>query len=141
MENKRKVSSLIPYKIKENKIFVYLQKRSQDAQRIPGYFGFFGGGAEGDENPEQALKREIKEELDFIPKDFSYFKKYEFERSGKDIFIIKVNDNFENEINILEGEYGRWFNETEALSEEKLIEEDKIVLREFYKSMTQIEKI
>jgi mutator protein MutT len=135
MVSKRKVSILIPYKIDGNKIFVYLQKRSKDAQRIPGYFGFFGGGAEGNENPEQALEREIKEELDFVPKNFSYFKKYEFEQSVKDIFMLAVKNDFEDTITILEGEYGQWFDKEDVLAEPKLIEEDKIVLQEFYESL------
>lgn len=132
MENKRKISILIPYKIKNDKILVYLQKRAKDAKRLPAYFGFFGGGAEGNENPEEALRREINEEIDFISEEFKYFKKYEFSQSIKDIFILKVFDDFENKITILEGDYGKWFNEQEALDEPRLINEDKLVLRELY---------
>ena len=132
MENKRKVSILIPYIIKENNVFVYLQKRSKDAKRIPGYFGFFGGGAKGNENPEEALKREMKEEISFIPEGYVYFKKYEFDESIKDIFILEVDDSFEQKVTILEGEYGKWFTEEEVLNESKLIDEDKLVLRELY---------
>ena len=43
MENKREVSILIPYKIKNKKIFIYLQKRSMDRKILPGHFAFFGG--------------------------------------------------------------------------------------------------
>lgn len=65
---------------------VYLQKRTKDAPRLPDYFGFFGGGAEGNENPEETLQREIKEEMNIVPAEFSHFKTYEFEGSIKDIF-------------------------------------------------------
>ena len=132
MENKRKVSILIPYTFKEDGILVYLQKRSKDAKRLPDYFGFFGGGTEENENPEEALRREMKEELNFIPEGYTHFKKYEFDQSTKDIFILEVDGNFEQKVTILEGEYGRWFKEQEALNEPKLIDEDKLVLQELY---------
>ena len=135
MENKRKISILIPYKTEKDKVLVYLQKRTKDAKRLPDFFGFFGGGAENDENSEQALRREMTEEISFVPEDYHHFKKYEFEKSTKDIFILEVSNGFEEKIKILEGEYGRWFNEQEILNEPKMIDEDKLVLQEFYKSL------
>jgi len=39
-------------------------------------YGFFGGKIEEDETPEQALKRELKEELNINIKDFKLFKHY-----------------------------------------------------------------
>lgn len=136
--NKRKISSLIPYKIKNEEILVYLQKRSKDMEKLPNFFGFWGGGAENNENPEEALQREIKEELDFIPNDYRHFGVYEFEGSIKNFFVIKVDDAFENSITVLEGDYGKWFNEEEVAKEQKLIEKDKIVLRDFYKKITKL---
>jgi len=133
MGNKEKRSILIPYKIKNDKVLVYLQKRAKDAKRLPDYFGFFGGEPENEENPEEALKREIKEEMNFIPENYELLGKYDFEKSVKHIFIMKVDDNFENKIQIFEGEYGKYFNEEETLNEPKLIEEDKIVLRDLYR--------
>ena len=139
MENKRKISILIPYITKEDKISVYLQKREKDRKTLPDFFGFFGGRAEGNENPEEALKREMKEEIKLVPEGFKYFKKYEFEKSTKSIFTIQVSDDFEEKITILEGEYGKWFNEQEIQNEPKLINEDKLVLKEFYESL-QVQK-
>lgn len=37
-------------------------------------YGFFGGGIEEGESPEEALKREIKEELNTEIKDYEFFK-------------------------------------------------------------------
>jgi len=37
-------------------------------------YGFFGGKIEEGESPEQALKRELKEELNIIIKDYKFFK-------------------------------------------------------------------
>jgi len=70
--------------------------------------------------------------LDFSLIDHAFFKKYEFETNIKNVFILKVDDNFENNIKILEGQYGKWFNEQQALNEPKLIDEDKLVLKELF---------
>lgn len=133
MANKEKRSILIPYKIRDGEVLAYLQKREKNARRLPDYFGFFGGEPENEENPEEALKREIKEEMNFVPEDYKLLGKYDFEKSVKHIFIMEVDDGFENKVQILEGEYGKYFSEREALNEPKLIEEDKIVLRDLYK--------
>jgi mutator protein MutT len=44
---------------------VLLQHRADDAARLPGYWAFFGGGIEAGESPEQAVYREIVEELGY----------------------------------------------------------------------------
>ncbi len=132
MNNKRKVSILIPYIFKNNTISVYLQKRSKDAKRLPDCFGFFGGGIEENESPEQALRREMKEEINFVPEGYSYFKKYNFSASIKNFFILKVDKDFENKITVFEGEYGKWFTEPEVFNEPKLFDEDRLVLQEFF---------
>lgn len=128
MENKRKISILIPYINNLDTISIYLQKRSKDAKVLPDHFGFFGGGLEGNESPEEALRREIKEELNFVPKGYIHFKKYEFEHSVKDIFLFETDSNFEQQVTILEGQYGKWFTVHEAMHEPKLIGEDKLVV-------------
>jgi len=98
---------------------------------------FFGGGVEGDENPEQALKREIKEELDFVVEGAKSFGQYESDRAIKNVFTFEVPDDFEEKITVLEGEYGKWFNKNQALGEPKLIESDKLVLEKFFESLNK----
>ena len=58
----RNVAGLILYNDQNQ---VLLQHRSEDAPRSPGYWGFFGGGIEEGETPEQALARELVEELEY----------------------------------------------------------------------------
>ena len=45
----------------------------------PGYWGFFGGGVESGESPEDALQREIMEELNLEIWGFSYFTEFHFD--------------------------------------------------------------
>lgn len=54
-----------------------IQHRSKDAKRHPDYWGFFGGGIEEGETPEEAVKREAKEELGIELKDLRFFRRYE----------------------------------------------------------------
>ncbi|MCX6789812.1 MAG: NUDIX domain-containing protein [Candidatus Gribaldobacteria bacterium] len=135
---KRKCAIFIPYRQINGDVFVFLQKRSKTAQRIPDYFGFFGGGLDGEETPEQALLREMKEELNYQPRDYFLLKFYEFARKEAWVFCQKVSDNFENEIeiDISETQYGQWFSQPQALAEKMLIDEDKLVLQDFFEKLT-----
>jgi len=82
--------SLIAF-LEGNKIL--LQER-KDFSRFGEEWAFFGGQIENGETPEQALKREIREELDFSLEDFKFFKKYvnkmkEGHITEKIVFIAK----------------------------------------------------
>ncbi|PIV46762.1 hypothetical protein COS21_03665 [bacterium (Candidatus Gribaldobacteria) CG02_land_8_20_14_3_00_41_15] len=133
---KRQCAIFIPYRQSNGDVFVFLQKRSKTAQRIPDYFGFFGGGFEGEERAEQALSREIKEELNYCPAGYFLFGQFDLPRKEAWVFCQKVSDNFENEIEVLEGQYGKWFSKTEAMAEKMLIDEDKLILQDFFGKLT-----
>lgn len=45
----------------------------------PGHWGCFGGAVEPGESPEDALRREVTEELAYTPQTFSYFTKFQFD--------------------------------------------------------------
>ena len=66
-KDKRITAHLIPYKLNNGFFSFFLQKRSDNAERNPGRFTIFGGGIEGKESPEQAMLREMMEELNFTP--------------------------------------------------------------------------
>ena len=58
---------------------VLLQHRSSTAESLPNYWAFFGGGIEQNETPEEAVKREAREELGIELKGLTFFKRYEFQ--------------------------------------------------------------
>lgn len=132
---KRKVSSFIAYKKNEGKVFVYLQKRSDNAERHPGYFTPFGGGSENDENPQETLIREMREELNYFPKDYELLKTYNFDWGIASVFVEEVGEDFESKIKVSEGDYGKFLSEDEALTEPKLADDDKITLRDLFKKL------
>lgn len=47
---------------------VLLQHRSKNAKRLPNYLGAFGGGIEKNETPEEGLRRELLEEIEYMVK-------------------------------------------------------------------------
>lgn len=69
---KREVAIILFYDDKGN---ILLQDR-KNYSKLGEEYGFFGGKIEEGETPEQALKREIKEELNIEIKDYKFFKKY-----------------------------------------------------------------
>lgn len=132
MEGKRQVSIFIPYKRQDGVILIYLQRRDKDAKRLPDYFGFFGGGIEENENPEKGLIREIEEELGYTPVNHKYLGRYDFPGQEYNVYYLEVGDDFESKIKILEGQYGKWFNEETVAREPFLIENDKVILKDFF---------
>ena len=77
----RNVAIVIFYDDKENIIF---QERGS-ASKIGEKYGFWGGQIEPGETPEQAMKRELKEELGFVPEklDFWCNASYVISQKGK----------------------------------------------------------
>lgn len=62
----------------------YLSSCAYTRSLLSGPLGLFGGALEPEENAEAALRRELKEELDYSPEAPSYFTslKFDFERLG-----------------------------------------------------------
>lgn len=84
---------------------------------FPNHWDLIGGHVEEGETPEEALVREVKEELDIDITEYSFFRKYEclagdaFENT-KYIYTGKINIPIE-EITLLEGECPRYFSREE----------------------------
>jgi 8-oxo-dGTP pyrophosphatase MutT (NUDIX family) len=83
--NLRRVVLIVPY---NNKLEILFQDRRSINKPLNKDYGFFGGGIEGEESIEEALAREVKEELSLDIKEFDdleFFKKYYYEIKEKDI--------------------------------------------------------
>lgn len=71
--------AIVVFYDKEGKL-VFQERGS--ASKIGEKYGFWGGQIEPGETPEQAIKRELKEELEFVPKELDYWGKYSFRIKG-----------------------------------------------------------
>jgi mutator protein MutT len=136
----RRSSQFIPYRFINGQWFLFVQKRTKDAAFAPNMFGIFGGQHEGDETPETALFREIREELDYQPSSVSFFRKYEYIDWEAHVFVAEVGENFENEVRVLEGQYGRFLSEAE-LQAETLMGIDRIVLNDVFRWLRKQSKL
>lgn len=84
---------------------------------FPNHWDLIGGHLEEGETPDEALVREVKEELNIELKDYSFYKKYECLTGDayeniKYIYTGKINIPIE-EITLLEGERPQFFSRNE----------------------------
>jgi mutator protein MutT len=129
----KRSSQFIPYRRINGNYVLFVQKRTKDAPFAADMFGIFGGGIEDGETPETALLREVREELDYQPRNVRFFRRYEHTDIGFEefVFVSEVDEVFESEITVLEGQYGRFLSERE-LEAETLMEVDRIVFRDLF---------
>jgi len=84
---------------------------------FPQHWDLIGGHVEKGESPEQALIREVKEELNYDLRDFKFFRKYNCLNGDaypniKYIYSGRINLAI-SEITLLEGDYARYFSKDE----------------------------
>jgi 8-oxo-dGTP diphosphatase len=99
-------------------------------------WGFFGGEMEEGETPEQAIIREMKEELNFDLKEYEYFGKYSYKIKNLfvkgTVFISPLKNNLSN-FEQKEGKNMKLFSLEEAEKLKMVCEEDIQVIRDFKK--------
>ena len=111
---------------------ILLQHRTDDAFRLPGYWAFFGGGIEQGENPTEALKREIREELSFLVQNPEFFlaqKVRDEENDYDNRKYVFVEEYQGQSLQLGEGQAMGWFlpDETHAL---KMADHDRFVVQQ-----------
>ena len=126
-QDKKLVASFIPYCRKGDKYQFFLQKRTADAPTNPGMFGMFGGGMEMGETPEEAFFREIEEELVYKPENPRYFSRYENVNRIFHVFIEEVGTDFESQVKVLEGDYGKFMSSEEIKNLDQITLLSKLV--------------
>jgi len=90
---------------------------------FPGHWGFFGGAIEGSENPEQAIIREIKEEINLGIDNLDYLFNINFNFSDSEdrtikrhYFEIRLAKEDLNNIKLAEGQAYKIFTKREAIT-------------------------
>jgi 8-oxo-dGTP diphosphatase len=100
----------------KGEILLYLRDNKPGIP-FPDYWDLIGGHVEEGETPEEALVREVKEELDIDLKEFDFYKKYEcysgdVYENTKYIYTGKINLPIEK-ITLLEGVRPQFFSREE----------------------------
>ena len=116
--------------IKDNKIL--LAKRTEEEYGYKGTWSIPGGGPEIDENIEQALQREIKEELGCDIKWYKYFRSYNFKLEDITVRSFYFYGEIDGDIKLNDelSEF-RWFDLDDKLLELNLAFNQKDVLKDF----------
>ena len=128
MHNHRDIASILLHNPPRHFL---LQHRTNDALVRPGYWGFFGGGIDPGETPEQAVSRETYEELSYTLKNprFLFTRDYQNEKNyGKRHVFVEEYDQTAP-LHLHEGQALGWFSAPQARNLQ-IIPEDLVVLLE-----------
>ena len=101
----------------DNGEFLLALRDNKSSIPFPNHWDLIGGHVEKGETPEEALIREVKEELDIDIKDYLFYKTFECLTGDeyeniKYIYTGKINLPIE-EITLLEGERAQYFSKEE----------------------------
>ena len=115
---------------------ILLQKKELIFKRWPGRWSMFGGGIEHGETPEEAVRREVKEELDVELGEVKLFKVFDYtdeDRAGKMHIFTSRFAGETSDISLKEGAGFAFFANHEIAALHLIDHDDKIV-KEFIKT-------
>jgi 8-oxo-dGTP pyrophosphatase MutT (NUDIX family) len=121
-------ASFVPYRERNGEYEYYLQMREKHKKRSPGVFGMFGGVIEEGETPEVAVIREVQEELAYVPANVRYIGPHEQGEDTLNVFVEEVGPGFEAEVEVLEGEYGKFLTLAELLALAEVSEHTRAII-------------
>lgn len=109
---------------------VLLQLRRKDSKLFPMCWGLFGGKFELDETKEQAIRREIKEELHYCLDNPGYMGNYDYD--GYEVHVFRMIDDGFIIPDEFDGEDARFFS-LEEVKGLKTAFHSKEIIQEYYK--------
>ena len=98
----------------EGKILLQLRDDKPNLP-YPGCWGTFGGQIEEGETPEEAIGREIKEELNYELRDFEFFGNFPFDGYGIYMFRKRDTDITIQDLTVREGQGGKFLTLEEVI--------------------------
>ncbi len=103
----KKVVKAIIYK--NNQFLLQLRDNSKKIS-YPNHWSFFGGEVENNENDEEALLRELKEEIAWMPNKINYYTTFLDYSTNAEVklYLIKFESN-NTKLNLNEGQKMKWF--------------------------------
>lgn len=114
MVNQKKLGIAVIIENQKGEFLLHL--RDQFPVNLPNQWSLIGGGVEHDEQPEEAVVREVKEETNLsITKTF-YLKKIAFDDKWDAIIFHAQVDLIGQEIKINEGKKLKFFSKNEVLN-------------------------
>lgn len=125
-----KTASII---IQDQKNRVLLLLRDNNPNIIyPNHWNIIGGYVEKGETAEEALKREIKEEISYEVEDFNFFAKYPSSRFNKEHHIFSTKGNFDlHDFTLGEGQKLAFFSQQE-ITKIKIMPLVKKILNDYF---------
>ncbi len=132
-EEKEKKRIALLFIVIDNKVLLF--KRSPEETTNPGKYGMLGGHIEKGESPEEALRREIKEEAGVELGSFKKLKTYELDDVQLNVFYTNEFDTENIKLDKKEHTGKKFFSleELDEMSPEECIDTNKGIARDYNK--------